>query len=179
MVAEGAGNLPPVPGGAELPKEGAKENKQPPPQNWSEARARARLSLLNFFVERGDILMAMAILTLGLILGIVILNYWRNLFGVGVVGFLIFFIVVIAGMFGSSGSPMDQGQIRRGVVAAWVAAFFALLAVGNGIQATGSVIANTLSQFWWAFTLVFSTYIGGRTVESVAQTWAKTKPHSR
>jgi len=136
----------------------------------------AKARLFGFFSERGDAFAALVILALGLVLGFFIIYYWRSLFGVGVLGLVTFFIVLVAGMFGSThGALLDQGQIRRGVVAAWVAAFFGLLAVGNGIQATGSIISNTLSQFWWAFTLVFSTYIAGRTVESVTQTVSAAK----
>ena len=134
-----------------------------------------RSTFVKFLTENGILWLTMTVLVIGLSLGIYTIWIWRDLFGVGVLGLETFFIILIAGMVNSSKTPMDQGQVRRAVVAAWVAAFFGLLAVGNGIVATGSVIANTLSQFWWAFTLVFSTYIAGRTVESVTQSWATTR----
>lgn len=124
-----------------------------------------------FFTERGDRLASAIVLLAALVVSIWVIHEWSNLYGVGVVGLITFFLVAIAGMFGSrEGQHLDQGQIRRAVVAAWVTTFFALLAVGNGIQTTGSVIANTLSQYWWAFTIVFSTYIAGRSAESIATT---------
>jgi hypothetical protein len=130
----------------------------------------------DYLGARGDLWLTMAILVVGLLVGIGIIYTWRTLFGVGILGMFTFFIVLVAGMVTSSPVPiLDQGQVRRAVVAAWVVAFFGLLAVGNGIVATGSVIANTLSQFWWAFTLIFTTYIAGRTVESVTQTLKGTK----
>lgn len=133
-------------------------------------------TFVKFLLENGVLWLTMLVLVIGLVVGIYTISTWRDLFGVGILGLEVFFIVLIASMISSSKISMDQGQMRRAVVAAWVAAFFGLLAVGNGIVATGSVIANTLSQFWWAFTLIFSTYIAGRTVESVTQTWATTKP---
>lgn len=134
-----------------------------------------RKTVIRFFLERGDTLMAMLILLIGLGAGVYAIYSWRDLFAVGFLGLETFFLVVIAGMFvGNGQKSMDQGQVRRAVVAAWVAAFFGLLAVGNGISATGSIISNTLNQFWWAFTVVFSTYIAGRTIESVVPRRTKT-----
>jgi hypothetical protein len=130
----------------------------------------AKQVFARFFLQRGDALATIVVLASGLGIGVLTLALLPNLKGVGLVGLETFFVVSIAGVFGSEGQRLDQGQIRRGVVAAWVAAFFALLAVGNGIQTSGSVIATTLSQYWWAFTLVFTTYIAGRSAETITTT---------
>lgn len=129
-----------------------------------------------FFTKRGDRLASAGTLVVALAVALWIISEWPNLYGVGMVGLTTFFFVTIAGMFGTDeGKHMSQGQVRRAVVAAWVTTFFALMAVGSGIQTTGSVIASTLSQYWWAFTIVFTTYVAGRSAESIVTTLTSKK----
>lgn len=63
----------------------------------------------------------------------------------------------------------DSGEVRASIALSIVILFFALVSIGNGINAPeGSILDKVLSNFWVVLSSVIAFYFAGRAIENAA-----------
>ena len=103
--------------------------------------------------------------------GFIIVLCKKNLFGIGLMGMIVFIGSIMGGSFLSEKGDLSSGEVRKSIAISFILVFFALLAFGDRITISGdhNLIAKALENYWVFIVAIIGFYFGGRSLEKAAE----------
>jgi len=107
---------------------------------------------------------------------LVIVVIKKDLFGIGLMGMLVFIGGIIGGSFLSEKGDLSSGEVRRSIAISFIFIFFALLAFGGEItiDCKNKIVTKILDNYWVFIVTIIGFYFGGRSLEKAAEKKEKT-----